>query len=95
VRQVRERFPLPFTFTPRLSLAEALIATVAALARILLGSLVFAVWGTYSLVAWTTIRSTLWRVSAVSSLFLAFLISCALLMAGISAFARAISPRTR
>jgi hypothetical protein len=91
----RERFPIPFTFTPRLSLAEALIATIAALARIVLGSLVFAVWGTYSLVAWMTIQSLLWRVSAVSSLFVAFLVSSALLMAGISAFVRAISPRSR
>ena len=90
-----DRFAIPFTFKPRLSLAEALIATVAAVARIFLGSLVFAVWGAYSLVAWMTIRNLLWRVGAVSSLFLAFLVSCALLMAGISAFVRAISPRTR
>jgi hypothetical protein len=55
----------------------------------------FAVWGAYSLVAWATIRNLLWRVGAVSSLFLAFLLSCALLMAAISVFVRAISPRTR
>jgi len=91
----RERFPIPFTFTPRLSLAEALIATVAAVARILLGSFLFAVWGTCSLIAWTTIRSLPWRVGAVSSLFLAFLLSCAAVMSAISAFVTTISPRTR
>ena len=91
----RERFPIPFTFKPRLSLTEALIATAAAVARILLGSFLFAVWGTYSLIAWTTIRNLPSRVGAVSSLFLAFLLSCALLMSAISAFVRAISPRIR
>jgi len=90
---VYERFAIPYTFKPQLSFAEALVAVGGTLLRIFLGSLVFAIWGTYSLQAWAAIRSNVWRVAAVLPLFLLFLLSMAVLMIGISALVRTLSPR--
>jgi hypothetical protein len=90
-----ERFAIPFTFKPRLSLSEALIATAGALLRILLGSLLFAIWGTYSLVAWTAIRDTFWRISVQPLLFLLFLLSFSLLMMAIAALVRTLFLKLR
>jgi hypothetical protein len=94
-RATHERFAIPFTFKPHLSFSEALVATAGALSRILLGSLLFAIWGTYSLVAWATIRSTFWRVSVQLLLFLLFLLSFSLLMMAIGALVRALSLKLR
>jgi hypothetical protein len=92
-RSVNERFAIPFTFKPRLSFMEALIATAGAFLRVFLGSLLFAVWGAYSLVLWTAARSLVWRIGVLAPLFLLFLLSFALLMLVISALVRMIWPR--
>ena len=92
-RSVYERFAIPYTFKPQLSFAEALVAVAGALLRIFLGSLVFAIWGTYSLQAWAAITSNVWRVAAVLPLLLLFLLPMAAVMIGISALVRTISPR--
>jgi hypothetical protein len=47
-RSSYERFAIPNTFKPHLSPAEAAISAIGAFLRILLGSILFAVWGTYS-----------------------------------------------
>ncbi len=91
-RAVYERFRIPYTFKPQLSFREALIATAGAFLRVFLGSLLFAVWGVYSLVIWTTIRSPFWRASVLLPLFVLFLLSIALLMLAISVLVRTISP---
>jgi hypothetical protein len=90
-RSVYERFEIPYTFKPHLSFLEALIATAGAVFRIFLGSLLFAVWGTYSLVAWTAIRSPFWRIVVQLPLFLLFLLLFGLLMLAIAALVRTIS----
>jgi hypothetical protein len=89
-RSVYERFAIPFTFKPQLSFTEALIAAAGACLRIFLGSLLFAVWGTYSLVSWTAIRIPFWRICVLLLMFLLFLLSFALLMLGIAALVRAV-----
>ena len=94
-RSKYERFAIPFTFKPQLSFPEALVATAGALLRILLGSLLFAVWGTYSLVVWAAIRNPFWRISVQLPLFLLFLVSFSLLMQAIAALVRTISRRLR
>jgi hypothetical protein len=94
-RSVYERFEIPFTFKPHLSFVEALIATAGALLRIFLGSLLFAVWGTYSLVAWSAIRNPFWRVGTQLPLLVLFLLSFCLLMLAIAALVRTISRRVR
>ena len=93
-RSGHERFAIPFTFKPQLSFPEALVATAGALLRIFLGSLLFAVWGTYSLVVWAAIRDPFWRISVQLPLFLLFLISFFLLMLAIAALVRTISLQT-
>ncbi len=90
-RSEYERLAIPFTFKPQLSFVEALIATVGAFLRVFLGSLLFAVWGAYGLVAWTKIRNPFLRVGAELPLFLLFLLSFALLTLAISALVRTIS----
>ena len=94
-RCVHERFAIPYTFKPQLSLAEAFIAATVALLRIFVGSLLFAVCGTYTLVAWSNIQSLFLRVAAVLSLVLLFLVSLFLLMLASSALTRIYSPRRR
>lgn len=92
-RSKYERLSIPFTFKPQLSLTEALIAATAATLRIFLGCALFAVWGAYSLLLWSTIRSLLLRVGVLLPLFLAFLVSLALLMFAITAIVSFVSPR--
>jgi hypothetical protein len=79
-----ERFAIPHTFAPRLSLLDAVVFSLTALARIFLGSLLFALWGVCALTAWTAIHNPLLRVLAVTPLVLAFLLTLALTMIGIT-----------
>jgi hypothetical protein len=97
-RQARssyERFAIPFTFKPRLSVPAAVIASIGALLRILLGSLLFAVWGTYSLLVWSTVHNPLARAGVLLPLFVLFLLAMALLMFTISAVVGRLAPETR
>jgi hypothetical protein len=92
-RSAYERFALPYTFKPRLSVAEAILAVFVALLRIFLGCLLFAVWGTYTFLACSKMQSSLGRTAVLLPMILLFLLSLALLMIGISALARVVSPR--
>jgi hypothetical protein len=76
-----------------LSIREALIRVAAALARILLGSLLFALWGVFSARTLSAIPSHLWQAAAILPLVLLFLVPFTALMAGISAIVRAASPK--
>lgn len=67
-RSSYERFALPYTFKPRLSVAQAFVAACGAFLRILFGSIIFAVWGTYILLAWKTIPNLFLRCAAVAAL---------------------------
>jgi hypothetical protein len=86
-----ERLVLPHDFKPRLSFGEAVIAVASTISRIFLGSLLFAVWGTYSFMAWTTIQNLFLRVLVLLPLLLLFFLFFALLMIAISAVERVIS----
>src|SRR5271155_1432193 len=90
-RTLAKRFAVPHNFPPDLSLPEALIRVAAAMARILLGSLLFAVWGVWSTRAWDAIPGQYWRAAAILPLVLLFLIPFTALMAGISAMVRVIT----
>ena len=92
-RSAYERFALPFTFKPRLSLPEAVVAVLGALLRIILGCLLFAVWGSYTYFFWSTIHNSFWRLAVVLPLFAAFLLSLTILLVAISAAVRAITTR--
>jgi len=90
-RSQHERLAIPHTFKPQLSFPEAVVATIGASLRLLLGCLLFAVWGTYSAFAWSTIRNPFLRIAVELPLLLCFLISFALLMLAIRALVKAIS----
>jgi hypothetical protein len=73
-RSTFEQFAVPHMFQPKLTVAGAVISVLGALARMFLGSLLFAVWGAYSFLAWQEIRHPLARAAlaiASPALFLA------------------------
>jgi len=92
-RSIYERFAIPYTFKPRLSMAEACVAASTAFLRIFLGCLLFAVCGTYALLAWSTIHRLFLRLAAVLALTLVFVVLFTLLMMAASAVTRIVSPR--
>ena len=92
-RSVAERFAVPYSFPPDLSFPEMLIRLFAALARILLGSSLFALWGIFSARAWNALPGNFWRATAILPLLLLFLIPLTGLMMGISAVVKALSPK--
>lgn len=94
-RSSYERFAIPYTFKPQLRVSEAVVAAVGGFVRIVLGSLLFAVWGTYSLVAWSSIRNPLWRTGALASLLLLFLACFAAMLFAVAALVRTASPKRR
>lgn len=87
-RPVYERFAIPYSFKPSLSVGEAVIAAAAAFFRIFLSSLLFAFWGAYSLAAVLRIRHWFWRVTVAALLITLFLALWTLLLLAISAVAR-------
>jgi len=92
-RSAYERFAIPYSFKPQLSFIEAVIAAGGALLRILLGSLLFALWGVYSLLAWSTIRNVFWRGAALLVLLSLFAVSLTLLMLAVSAVVGMLWPQ--
>ena len=83
-----ERLAIPFTFKPRMSLFEATLSVMAALARIILGSLLFAVCGTLIWMTAAAISNPFLRALAVAPMVLIFLVLMALLMIGIGLLLR-------
>ncbi len=86
----RSNFALPHTFKPQLTLLEAAMAACTAFFRILLGCLLFAVWGSYSLAAWSHLRGEWWRIPVILLMFGLFVVSFAGLMLSISAVVRGL-----
>jgi hypothetical protein len=93
-RTLAQRFAIPHDFPPNLTLPEALIRVAGALARILLGSTLFAFWGLFSARAWNAIASPFWHAAAILPLALLFLLPLTGLMLAISAMVRAVSPKS-
>jgi hypothetical protein len=87
-RSPYERFAIPYTFKPQLSLAEAAISAAGAFFRIFFGSILFAVWGAYSFYVWSSIRNMFLRGGALLALLLLFAVSLALLMLMVSKLVR-------
>lgn len=89
-RSMFTRFATPHTFSPDLSLGEALVAVAGCLARIFGGCVLFAVWGGLSAWAWSAIESHFWRAAAECPLLALFLAALAGWMAAVSAVERSI-----
>jgi ABC-type Fe3+ transport system permease subunit len=79
VRSPLERFAIPHQFPPQLSLYGALLAVTAALAQILLGCLIAALWGVRIWIAAASAHSTFWKSFAISGLFGGLAVSLAVL----------------
>ena len=92
-RSRAERFAVPHSFPPDLSFPEVLIRLFAAMARILLGSTLFALWGVASVRAWNAIPNHFWRATATLPILLLFLIPFTALMLGVSALVRVLSQK--
>jgi hypothetical protein len=92
-RSVFSQFAAPYTFSPDLSLGEALIAVAACLARVFSACVLFSVWGAFSVLAWSAISDRFWRAVAIPPLILLFLVALAILMIVISVVQRAITPK--
>src|SRR5215471_4361331 len=93
-RSVYQRFAIPFAFKPRLSFFEAIVAVAATFLRLVLGCLLFAVWGTYSLLIWFDVPSLFFRVCILVPLFVVFLLALALMLLAIAAIVKALLPRS-
>ncbi len=89
-----ERLAIPHSFKPQLSLGEAVISAAGAFLRIFLGSVLFAVWGAYTLHAWSSIHNLFLRGGIMLVLFVLFVVSFALLLLGVSALVRKCIPRS-
>ena len=94
-RSVYERFAIPHTFKPQLSVAEALISVAGAFLRIVLGSILFGFSGGYAILAWNSIRNLFWRIVVVLALACVFVISFIFLMLAISALVRMLWPKRK
>jgi hypothetical protein len=92
-RDIPPRFAVPFTSPPQLSFADAVLATFVACIRIFVGSLLFAVWGSSSLLAWTVMDRAIWRVAVTALLFLLLVLAMTLLIRVTSALAGKLSTR--
>ena len=80
--------------TPSLPLPSTRPGAVAgALARILLGSTLFAFWALFSIRVWSAIASPFWHAAVILPLALLFLLPLTGLMLGISVMVRAVSPK--
>jgi|ERR1700722_10336750 hypothetical protein len=75
-----EQFAVPHQFTPRLSLYGALIAVTGAMARILLGSLIAALWGVQIWIAAASTHSMVWKTFSIFGLSAGLALSLAALM---------------
>jgi hypothetical protein len=71
-----------------MSVAAATFAALAALVRIFLGSMLFAVWGGCTWALWVMFRNPLWRYVTLVPLIAGLAVTMALLMIGISVCAR-------
>jgi len=92
-RSAYERFAIPFSFKPRLTVWEATLAAVVSFARIVLGSILFAFWGTGILFVWSKITNLLLRIAAVLPLIALFVVALAALMYCISLLIQRLFPR--
>jgi hypothetical protein len=92
-RSSYERFAIPYSFKPSLSLPEALISVCGAFLRIVVGSLLFGIWGTYSFLAWSSIHNVILRYATLLALISAFALAMTCIMLAISTGVRMVWPQ--
>lgn len=75
-----QQFALPHQFTPRLSVYGACVAIAAAMARILFGSLIGALWGVQIWMAAASTHSMVWKSLIITLLTAGLVASLTALM---------------
>jgi hypothetical protein len=91
-RTIADRFAIPHTFPPELTITQALVRVGGALMRICLGSLLFALWGVGSLMVWSAVANPFLRVLALLPLLAVFLATATGVMLGVTAVVKWLSP---
>jgi hypothetical protein len=91
-RSTYERFAIPYSFKPRLSLAEATLAAGGSFLRIFLGSILFAFWGAYTYLACQSVTNLFLRGVVLLVLIALFVVLLGLLMLAITAAIRMLWP---
>lgn len=79
-------------FQPKLTLGGAAAAVLCVLLRMFLGSLLFAVWGNYTVLAWQAIPNPIVRAALGIVSLAGFLAAFAILMIAINLSLRKIRP---
>jgi hypothetical protein len=92
-RSIADRFAIPHDFPPNLTFKEALIRVAGALTRICLGSLLFALWGVGSALAWTAIPNPFLKAAALLPLLILFLLALTGVLAGVTVAVKKLSPK--
>jgi hypothetical protein len=75
-----DRLAIPHSFKPQMSVVEAIFAALGMFLRIVLSSLLFAVWGACSLMARSRIPSLFLRLPVLAVLLALFVLGLALLV---------------
>ncbi len=86
-----EKFAIPHTFQPRLSLYGAFLAVTAALTQIFFGCLIAALWGVRIWLAVASTHSTVWKSLAIFGFAAGMAVSLVALMFAVRAVQRRIS----
>lgn len=92
-RTLAQIFAVPHDFPPDLTVSQALVRVAAALARIVLGSTLFAFWAVFSARVWNAITSPFWHAVVLLPLLALFAAPFAGLMVGMSALVQKVSPK--
>ena len=82
--KMQDAFAIPHTFKPKMGFLDALIATLASLCRIFLGSTLFAVWGVLAMRAWSATSNPVLGALVVIPPAVLFLASLAAALRAIS-----------
>jgi hypothetical protein len=86
-----EKFALPHSFQPRLTVYGALVAVTAALTQILLGCLIAALWGAQIWLAVASTHSMVWKSFATFGFAAGMAVSIAALLWAVQSVVRRIS----
>jgi len=86
-----QRLAIPYVFNEGLGIRDTAIATTLAFLRIILGCLLFAVWGVLALWLWPAMGPHFWRWPVLVFVLALFLSSILALMISISMLANAVA----
>lgn len=91
----RGAYALPHTYQPNVSFLEAVVRVCGALARIFLGSAVFAICGAFAWQSWATIHNWALKLLALTAIGIVFAIAFAALMLAINTAVERVVRRVR